>query len=55
VYIVRAAFDDNLIKTKAEMDDLKSSIEASASKMASSLGLDKKNLKLDWCHFYESP
>jgi hypothetical protein len=48
VYVVRAAFDDNLLKTKAEMDSLKSSIEDSATKMASTLGLDKKALKLDW-------
>jgi DNA mismatch repair protein MSH2 len=48
VYVVRAAFDDNLIKTKSEMDELKAAIEKSASKMASTLGLDKKALKLDW-------
>ena len=30
------------------MDELKASIEKEASKMASSLGLDKKSLKLDW-------
>jgi hypothetical protein len=30
------------------MDELKVSIEKEASKMASSLGLDKKSLKLDW-------
>jgi hypothetical protein len=53
VYVIRAAFDDNLIKTKAEMDELKSSIEKAASKMASSIGLDKKNLKLDWFRCYK--
>ncbi len=53
VYVIRAAFDDNLIKTKAEMDEIKSSIEKAASKMASSIGLDKKNLKLDWSRCYK--
>ena len=46
--MVNAAFDDDLLKIKAEMDSLKEDIEAAASKMASSLGLDKKSLKLDW-------
>ena len=47
VYIVNAAFDDDLLKIKSKMDSLKSDIEAAASKMASTLGLDKKSLKLD--------
>ena len=48
IYIVRADLDDNLMQVKSQMDEIKSSIEETRSKMASVVGLEKKNLKLDW-------
>lgn len=48
VFVVRAAFDDKLLKIKSEMDQVKKSIESSVSKMAASINLDKKCVKLDW-------
>lgn len=46
-FLVKASFDNELMDMKAKLDKLKADIEGSVGKVASSIGLDKKSVKLE--------
>ena len=46
-YLVNPNFDNDLQELRAKLDDVKDGIDRSLNKMASSVGLDKKNVKLE--------
>ena len=47
-YLVNPSFDDELKELNEKLEEVKSNIEASVNKIARYVGLDKKNIKLEY-------